>query len=181
VFAVNERDEPIRPGEVGELYVRGPSVTPGYWGDPEKTSRAVVSNRFQPHVAERVYRTGDIVTVDADGVYWFQGRRDSMIKSRGYRIELGDIEAAVYDHPAVLEAAVIPIPDEEIGNRIKVFVVGHPGAQISSSELQSHCTARIPRYMIPEIVEFCDLLPKTSTGKIDRTVLANSWIRKEEP
>jgi amino acid adenylation domain-containing protein len=181
VFAVNERDEPIKPGEVGELYVRGPSVTPGYWGDPEKTSRAVVPNRFQPHVAERVYRTGDIVTVDADGVYWFQGRRDSMIKSRGYRIELGDIEAAVYDHPAVLEAAVIPIPDEEIGNRIKVFVVRHPGAQVSSSELQSHCTARIPRYMIPEIVEFCALLPKTSTGKIDRTVLANSWIRKEEP
>jgi amino acid adenylation domain-containing protein len=181
VFAVNERDEPIKPGEVGELYVRGPSVTPGYWGDPEKTDRAVVPNRFQPHVAERVYRTGDIVSVDAEGVYWFQGRRDSMIKSRGYRIELGDIETAVYDHPAVLEAAVVPVPDEEIGNRIKVYVVRHPGAQLSSSELQSHCTARIPRYMIPEIVEFCDRLPKTSTGKIDRTVLAASWIRKEEP
>lgn len=171
VFAVNDHGEPIAPGQVGELYVRGPAVTPGYWGDADKTARAVLGNRFQPHFGERVYRTGDLVTVDADGVYWFQGRRDSMIKSRGYRIELGEIEAAVHAHPAVLEAAAVPIPDEEIGNRIKAFVVLNPGAQLSAPELQRHCATRVPNYMVPEMIQFCERLPRTSTGKVDRTLL----------
>src|SRR5579872_24244 len=174
VFAVNDRGELAKPGEVGELYVRGPSLTAGYWGDPEKTRKALVPNRFQPHYQENIYKTGDLVTLGEDGNYAFLGRRDNMIKSRGYRIELGEIEAALLSHTAVREAVALPMPDQEIGNRIKAVVVPNAASSLTAGELQFHCASRIPNYMIPEIIEFCEVLPKTSTGKIDRVRLAQT-------
>ncbi|HEV2175789.1 MAG TPA: amino acid adenylation domain-containing protein [Terriglobia bacterium] len=172
VFAVNDRDERVTtPGETGELYVRGPAVTPGYWGDAEKTAKMVVPNRFQPHFDEKAYRTGDLVTLREDGDYDFIGRRDNQIKSRGYRIELGEIEAAILSHPGVREAAAIALPDDEVGNRIKAVVAPHNGDPITALDLQQHCASRVPRYMIPELVELRESLPKTSTGKIDRVRL----------
>jgi len=174
VFAVDEHDQIIPPGQTGELYVRGPSVTCGYWGDLEKTHQMVVPNRFQPQYEEKMYRTGDLVTLRADGDYDFIGRRDSQIKSRGYRIELGEIEAALLSHPGVKEAAVVAIPAEEVGNRIKAIVAPHKGVALTGVVLQQHCAQRIPKYMIPEIIEFRETLPKTSTGKLDRVQLATN-------
>jgi amino acid adenylation domain-containing protein len=174
VFAVDEHDRFIGKGEVGELYVRGPCVTPGYWADAEKTAKMVVPNRFQPHYDEKMYRTGDLVTPDDEGGYLFLGRRDNQIKSRGYRIELGEIEAALLSHSSVKEAAAIAIPDEEVGNRIKAFVSLQNGDALNAAQLQLHCATRIPKYMIPEIIEFREVLPKTSTGKIDRVDLAKA-------
>jgi acyl-coenzyme A synthetase/AMP-(fatty) acid ligase len=159
-------------GEEGELYVRGPGVTNGYWADAEKTAKMVVPNHFQHHFEEKMYRTGDIVTVGDDGNYYFQGRRDSMIKSRGYRIELGEIESALLSHPGVREAAVLAVPDEIIGNRIRAVVSLHIAGSLSVIELQSYCASRVPKYMIPEVIDLCEELPKTSTGKIDRVRLA---------
>jgi amino acid adenylation domain-containing protein len=175
VFAVNDQDQVItKPGETGELYVRGPSVTYGYWADAEKTKKMVVPNRFQGNFNENMYRTGDLVTLAEDGNYYFQGRRDSQIKSRGYRIELGDIESALLSHPGVREAAAIAIPDELVGNRIKAVVAAHETQKLKIAELQQFCGTLIPKYMIPELIEFCDSLPKTSTGKIDRVRLAQA-------
>jgi amino acid adenylation domain-containing protein len=172
VFAVNEDGKLISPGETGELCVRGPSVTKGYWADREKTQRAVVRNPFQAHFSEDIYRTGDVVMLDEHGTYWYVGRRDSMIKSRGYRIELGEIETALYAHTAVKEAAVVAMPDQEIGNRIKAFVCTLQPGMLTKFDLQTHCASRIPKYMVPESIEFCEELPKTSTGKVDRKRLA---------
>ncbi len=93
-----------------------------------------------------------------------------MIKSRGYRIELGEIESALYAHPAVVECAVIAIPDPLVTNRIKAYVVGRD--TLSEGELVRFCGERIPNYMIPEQIEFMHALPKTSTGKIDRQALS---------
>jgi len=172
VFAVDDQDRVVtEPGGEGELYVRGPSVTPGYWGDPEKTHKMVVPNRFQPHFEEKVYRTGDLVRLRADGGYDFFGRRDSQIKSRGYRIELGEIEAVLLAHAGVREAAVIAIPDEEVGARLRGFVCPNNGAGLTITELTEHCASKLPQYMIPERIELCESLPKTSTGKIDRVRL----------
>jgi len=177
VFAVNDRDEIVTaPGETGELYVRGPSVTYGYWADLEKTAKMVVANRFQANFKENMYRTGDLVCLAEDGNYYFLGRRDSMIKSRGYRIELGEIESALLSHPGVKEAAALAIPDEIIGNRIKAVISLHDSRHLKSVELQTHCAAKIPKYMIPEIIDFMDDLPKTSTGKIDRVRLAQTSL-----
>jgi acyl-coenzyme A synthetase/AMP-(fatty) acid ligase len=133
----------------------------------------VVPNHFQEHFEEKMYRTGDIVTVGEDGNYYFQGRRDSQIKSRGYRIELGEIESALLSHPDVREAAVLAVPDEVIGNRIRAVVALHVPRSKSVLELQQYCASRVPKYMIPEIIDMFDELPKTSTGKIDRVRLAS--------
>jgi amino acid adenylation domain-containing protein len=172
VFAVDEQGQIIQTGQTGELYVRGPSVTCGYWGDREKTRQMIVPNGFQPDYEERIYRTGDLVTLRADGDYDFIGRRDSQIKSRGYRIELGEIEAALLCHPGVKEAAAVALSDEKVGNRIKAIVAPHSGVALTAGELKQHCAQRVPNYMIPELIEFRETLPKTSTGKLDRVLLA---------
>jgi amino acid adenylation domain-containing protein len=177
VFAVSDQDEIVtKAGDGGELCVRGPAVTYGYWADKEKTAKMVVPNRFQPNFNENMYRTGDLVTLAEDGNYYFQGRRDSQIKSRGYRIELGEIESALLSHPGVREAAVIAIPDELVGNRIKAVVAAHETQELKIVELQQFCGTRIPKYMIPEQIEFCESLPKTSTGKIDRMRLTQGSL-----
>lgn len=176
VFVVGEQREPVSAGEAGELLVRGPSLMKGYWGMAEKTQLVLVP---QPaHGAgERVYRTGDLVQQDPDGNYLFLGRRDSMIKSRGYRIELGEIESALYSHPSVQEVAAVPIPDELLGNIIKAVVVLREGCEATSQHLKAFCSERIPKYMTPAEIEFRPSLPKTSTGKVDKTLLRQELDR----
>jgi amino acid adenylation domain-containing protein len=176
VFAVDDYERLVSdPGQEGELWVRGPCVAQGYWGDPEKTAAKFVRNPFQPAFHEVAYRTGDIVVLDEDRMNWrYVGRRDHMVKSRGYRVELGEIEAVLYTHPGVKEAAVIAIPDELIGNRLKAFVVPveHNGPTVK--ELRAYCSMRLPGYMVPESVDFRAELPKTSTGKVNRPLLAGN-------
>lgn len=174
VFAVDDRGQLVsKPGQEGELWVRGSCVAQGYWGDPEKTAKGFVHNTYQPNYNEVAYRTGDIVVLDEDGINWrYIGRRDHMIKSRGYRIELGEIESVLYSHQNVKEAAVVAIPDDLIGNRIKAFVVAMDKNGLTAKDLEDHCRQRLTRYMMPESIEFRDALPKTSTGKINRPVLA---------
>jgi acyl-coenzyme A synthetase/AMP-(fatty) acid ligase len=172
VLALAADGRRVGPGGTGELYVRGPSVTPGYWGDADKTRRALVPNPLQPWLDERLYRTGDLVSPDEDGEYLFLGRRDSQVKSRGYRIELGEIEAALHAHPAVVEAAVIAVPDEDIGSRLRAFVALEPGQALTPGDLQAHCASLVPRYMVPESIALRPSLPQTSTGKTDRARLA---------
>jgi acyl-coenzyme A synthetase/AMP-(fatty) acid ligase len=168
VFAVDDQGRPVASGEVGELLVRGATVMCGYWNDPERTTRSLVP---APHAgpSDRAYRTGDLVRERPDGHFQFLGRRDNQIKSRGYRIELGEIETALQAHPAVVECAVVAIPDETISNRIHAVVAAREG--IDHADLARFCATRIPEYMIPETFDLRDSLPKTSTGKIDRQVL----------
>jgi amino acid adenylation domain-containing protein len=160
------------PGREGELCARGPTVAQGYWADPERTERGFVRNPFQPAYVERVYRTGDIVSLRRDGNLLFLGRRDRMVKSRGYRIELDEIESVIYQHPQVKEAAVIAVPDEQIGSRIHAFLACSDAEADPIAAVREHCGARLPRYMLPESFELLPELPKTSTGKVDRTALS---------
>ncbi len=171
VFAVDDGGNLIQPGEVGELLVRGPSVMLGYWGLPERTAQALTTNPLQPAYQEAVYRTGDFVRLRQDGNYDFVGRRDNMVKSRGYRIELGEIEQRLYQHVGVREAVVLAVPDDEIGARLKAIVVPHQDRNITKQDLEAFCIAHLPRYMVPELFEFRNDLPRTSTGKTDRTAL----------
>lgn len=172
ILVLNEQNSPVAPGEVGELCVRGPGLMAGYWGLPERTAQSLVAYTRFPHLGpEPLYRTGDLVREEADGNYTFLGRRDNQIKSRGYRIELGEIESALYSHPDIEEAAVIPIPDDEIGNQIKAFVVFRNGKKPEGNALAAFCAERLPRYMVPHHFELAAALPKTSTGKVDKTQL----------
>lgn len=108
---------------------------------------------------------------EVDGTYTYLGRRDNQIKSRGYRIELGEIETVLYSHPDIEEATVIPVPDDEIGNQIKAFVVLRNGQVVRHNALEAFCAARLPQYMVPHQVELREALPKTSTGKVDKVRL----------
>lgn len=167
VFALNEHGERVGVGAEGLLYVRGTCVMKGYWGLPQKTAESLSHWRDASGHSEALYRTGDVVVLGEDGNYRFLGRRDHMVKSRGYRIELGEVEAALYSHSGVQEAVVLPIPDEQIGHRLRGMVVTSK-KELAASELARHCAERLPKYMIPEVIELRDNLPKTSTGKIDR-------------
>lgn len=175
VFAVTSEGRRVSvPGEVGELYARGPSLMRGYWGQPGKTRQVLVANPFQHDYDEPVYRTGDLVTVDADGNYVFIGRADGMVKTRGYRVELGEVEAILYELPAIREAVVLPVPDELFGSRLRAVIsVNGPGS-VTRAEVLEHCRRRLPGYMVPDLVEFCEALPRTSTGKVDRTLLTQA-------
>ena len=169
VFAVRDDGQLAASGEVGELYVRGPTVMRGYWGDADKTARALVQDRLGGSPDSPLYRTGDLVTQDGSGHFQFLGRRDAQIKSRGYRIELGEIESALYAHPAVDECAVVAVADPLVTNRIKAYVTARE--PVEPADLLGFCRSRIPAYMVPESVELRPALPKTSTGKIDRRAL----------
>jgi amino acid adenylation domain-containing protein len=173
VFAVTAEGHRVsKPGEEGELYVRGPSLMRGYWGQPAKTREVLVRHPFGAEQDELVYRTGDLVTLKPDGNYGYLGRRDSMVKIRGYRVELGEVESALYRHPAVREAAVLPVADELLGSRLRAVITPAVGADLAREDVLGHCRKLLPGYMVPDLVEFRDELPRTSTGKVDRAGLA---------
>jgi amino acid adenylation domain-containing protein len=171
VFAVKDDGELTRPGETGELFSRGPTTMLGYWGQKERTQSAVVQNPLHNAYSDPVYRTGDIVSLQTNGNFVFVGRRDQMVKSRGYRIEIGDVEHALYEHDDVSEAAVVAIPDEEVGARLFAAVKIRDGVSVTESALVSFCRKRLPHYMVPEAIRVLSELPQTSTGKIDRVTL----------
>jgi amino acid adenylation domain-containing protein len=157
------------PGREGLLHVRGSTVMQGYFGQPEATAAAFLPSPVARGREELLYCTGDWVTIDEQGDFVYLGRRDHMVKTRGYRVELGEIEAALYAHPAVREAAAVAVPDDLLGNRIHAFVVGD---DVTAQELRTHCSRVLPRYMVPEEVELIAELPRTTTDKIDRPRLA---------
>ena len=173
VFAVTSEGHRVSgPGEQGELYVRGPSLMQGYWGQAAKTSEALVQNPFRTEYDEFVYRTGDLVTLEPSGNYVFLGRTDSMAKIRGYRVELGEVEATRYRHPAIQEAAVLPVPDDLLGSRLRAVVTADGDSNLTRENVLDHCRRWLPAYMVPDIVEFREEMPRTSTGKVDRAGLA---------
>ena len=175
VFAVTSDGRLVgAPDEEGELYVRGPAVMRGYWNQPEKTAEVLVPHPFRGEYGELVYRTGDLVTLGPDGTYSYVGRRDSMVKIRGYRVELGEVETALYRHPAVREAAVLAVSDELFGSRLRAIVAVDETAGLTREAVLEHCRQWLPAYMVPDVVEFQAVLPRTSTGKVDRAGLARA-------
>jgi acyl-coenzyme A synthetase/AMP-(fatty) acid ligase len=158
----------VTTGEEGLLYARGSTVMQGYYGRPEASAACFISNPFAAGREEKLYCTGDWVTLDGKGDYLFVGRKDHMIKTRGYRVELGEIEAVMVAHPAVEEAVVLPIPDEAIGNTIHAVVTLADKKALDVARLKQHCAEKLPAYMVPEKVDFRDSLPRTDNGKIDR-------------
>ena len=158
VWAVKEGGSPVVPLESGELVVSGPTVMLGYWG--------------QPAQEQRPYFTGDLVRLEASGVYTYLGRRDHMRKVRGHRVEPGEIEAVLAAHPAIHEVAVI-VSGEAMEARLVACVVCKREPRPSLLQLKKLCAEHLPRYMIIDAVRFFSALPRTRNGKIDRLKLAH--------
>jgi amino acid adenylation domain-containing protein len=163
-IVVDEHGNRVSAGQEGEFCISGPGVTQGYWNLPERTAQAFLLDSS----GKGWYKTGDIVVQAADGDYVYVGRRDRMIKKRGYRVELGEIEAGLYRHPAVKEAAVVALTDEEHGVRVKAFLSCKESEKRPSLiDLKRFCAENLPIYMVPDLFSVQDVLPKTSTDKID--------------
>ncbi len=148
----------LEPGSVGRLAVRGPTGC-----------RYLDDERQSVYVRDGWNLTGDAFSMDADGYFWFQARTDDMIISSGYNISGFEVEAALLEHPAVAECAVVAAPDVERGHVVMAYVVA--GESVSVGELQDHVKAQIAPYKYPRRIEFVDALPRTPTGKVQRNVL----------
>lgn len=168
-LVVDPDGQPVAKGGEGELVIRGDNLLDGYWNLPERTAEA-----FLPAAGERWYRTGDLVVEEPDGNLRYVGRRDRMVKRRGYRVELGEIEACLYRHPDVLEAAVVAKPDPSAGVRIEAHLATREGKRVGLVAVKQFCSQHLPVYMVPDAVRSHEKLPKTSTDKIDYQRLAQS-------
>jgi benzoate-CoA ligase family protein len=157
---LDEHDQPVGEGEVGNLHVKGDSSLAYYWHQHEKTKRAVKGEWFF---------TGDRYRVDENGDYVYEGRADDMIKIGGLWASPIEIENVLVEHPRVLEAAAVGV-EADYTIRVKAFVIcrGDPGDDVLVAELQEWCKNRMRRYEYPHFIEFVDDLPKTPTGKIQR-------------
>jgi acyl-CoA synthetase (AMP-forming)/AMP-acid ligase II len=174
ILVVNEKGERCASGEIGELVHRGPTVSMGYWGQPELTAKVLRAHPFNPPElgdSEKVCYSGDLVKMDEEGFLYFVGRRDNMIKCSGYRVSPTEVEEILFQSGKLREAAVIGIPDPVLGQAIKAYVVPRDGECIDPEALQLFCAERMPRYMVPKFVQVMDTLPKTPSRKIDYPAL----------
>ena len=174
ILVVDEQGQRCEPGQVGELVHHGPTVSLGYWGQPELTRRVLRPHPFPPEglvEIPRVVYSGDLVRMDEDGFLFFVGRRDNQIKCSGFRISPTEVEEVLCQSGSLREAAVIGVPDDLLGQRIKAFVTPRDDAPLDADELLAFCSAEMPRHMVPREVEVIAELPKTSSGKVDYPAL----------
>jgi len=178
LLALDDTLQPVSPGQVGDLYIRGVGLSPGYWRDPEKTQAAFLRNPFSANPADRIYKTGDLARIGDDGLVYFLGRADSQIKSRGYRIELGEIEAHLNALTILKESAVVAIRTDGFeGATICCAYVPAPDADLTPVILRQQMALRLPPYMLPSRWMVLDHLPKNPSGKIDRRQLKEDFLR----
>jgi acyl-CoA synthetase (AMP-forming)/AMP-acid ligase II len=174
ILVINEAGKLCGPDEVGELVHRGPTVSLGYWGQPELTDRVLRPHPFLPpeiRSDEKVCYSGDLVKMDEDGFLYFVGRRDTLIKSSGFRISPTEVEEILFQSGKLREAAVIGLPNEVLGQSIKAFVVPADGQSPTPEDLLEFCATKMPNYMVPRAIEIVTALPKTPSGKVDYPTL----------
>jgi acyl-CoA synthetase (AMP-forming)/AMP-acid ligase II len=152
-------DAPVEPGAAGEIMLRGPKVVSGYWKNPEATAAAFTEDGW--------FRTGDIGHLDKDGYLYIDDRKKDMIVSGGENVASSEVERVLYEHEAVLEAAVVAMPDARWGEVPRAFVVRKPGQDgLTAEALIAHCRARLAGFKTPKEIVFLDVLPRTPSGKV---------------
>ena len=154
--------QPLPPGQVGELVVKGPNVMKCYYNNPEATAETIVNGWL---------RTGDVGMQDEEGYFLIVDRVKDMVNSAGLKIWPREVEEVLYEHVAVAECAVIGVPDALYGESVMACVVLREGAEVTPEELIGLCKAKLASYKAPKIVEFMDCLPKNPSGKILKTEL----------
>jgi acyl-CoA synthetase (AMP-forming)/AMP-acid ligase II len=172
---ISIRDEDggkIDRGGTGELHVRSPQLFGGYWREPGKTAAAL---------RDGWYRTGDLCVDDGDGTYRLVGRATEMIISGGFNVMPREVEQVLAGHPAVLDVAVVAVPDRTWGDLVGAVVVLRPGAGVTADELADHCRQRLASFKKPRLVCFVGALPLTRAGKVDRTALTALLLDVEAP
>jgi len=169
VYIIDDRGARVGPGVVGELVVRGSNVMKGYWELPDETSRVLKPG---PLPGEMVLHTGDLFRTDDEGYLYFVGRKDDIIKTRGEKVSPREVEEVLHRLDGVAEAAVVGVPHEVLGQAIKAVIRLHPGVVLTRHDVMRHCAANLEDFMVPQVVEFRDVLPQTTTGKISKRELS---------
>ncbi len=162
VRVVNEEGEDVAPGDIGELIIAGDNIMEGYWEMPEETAKALKGGYLH---------TGDLASRDEEGYYYITGRKKDIIFTAGKEVLSPEIENVISLHPAVSEMAVIGVPDEKLGELVKVFIVLKRGKRATEQEIIEWCARRLEDYKVPKMVSFIDSLPKTASGKVQKTAL----------
>jgi acyl-CoA synthetase (AMP-forming)/AMP-acid ligase II len=157
--------------EVGEVVIRGPMVTKGYWNDEKATASTIVDGWL---------RTGDAAYFDEDGYLYIYDRVKEMIVSGGENVYPAEVENALFHHSDVADVAVIGVPDEKWGEAVKALVVLKPGASLSIAALIDHARAHIGGYKIPKSIEFVAHIPRNAAGKILRKELREPYWKNQE-
>ena len=155
---------PAGEGEEGEIFVRGTSVTLGYYNDPERTAKSFIQNPLNDHFPEIIYRTGDMAKRNERGELIFLSRKDDQIKHMGHRIELGEIEAVALLSEGIMQVCCVFKKEK---NKIFLYYTGNA----EEAEIKAELKGRLPRYMQPHKVIRLDEMPYTPNGKIDRNEL----------
>ncbi|MBW1917111.1 MAG: long-chain fatty acid--CoA ligase [Deltaproteobacteria bacterium] len=161
----------LGPEEVGELIIRGPQVMKGYWQNPAETALVLRDGWLY---------TGDLATMDAEGYFYIVDRKKDVIIAGGYKIYPREVEEVLYQHPRVLDAVVIGVPDPYRGETVKAFVVPKPGMQLTVEDIQEFCKAQLAAYKVPRIIELRTELPKTMVGKVLRRALKEESLVHED-
>lgn len=169
VIILDEQKNPCPPGVIGEIYIRSPYLTLGYYQEPAKTQEVFLVNPFSQNPEDLIYKTGDLGRLLPDGNLEFIGRKDNQVKIRGQRVELGEIEALLSNQPTVQEVVVLTSSKRDGDNRLVAYLVGNTDLRIS--DLRDDLKKNLPFYMIPESFYQLDKLPLTPNGKIDRQSL----------
>ena len=159
-------------GEVGEVWIRGPQVMPGYWNRDDETAEA-----FGP---DGWFKTGDLAVMDDEGYFRIVGRKKDMILASGYNIYPDEIDQVLSMHPDVLESCTIGVPDPRRGETVKAFIVLHPGRSLTAEEVTAYCRENLASYKIPRLIEFRDELPRSSVLKLLRRALRDEEIGKQD-
>jgi len=178
LLILDEHLRPVADGEIGELYIGGVGLSPGYWRDEEKTRAAFVPDPRSSDPRARIYRTGDLARWDADGLVEFLGRADSQIKHRGYRIELGEIETAINALDAVRECAVVGLETGGFEGTAICCAYAAAVEDLQPAVLRVAIQDRLPSYMLPSRWRVTDRLPKNANGKIDRRAV-KEWFQTD--
>ncbi|RWL48610.1 MAG: AMP-dependent synthetase [Mesorhizobium sp.] len=169
MWIVDDNDQRVEPGTVGQLVIRGATVMKGYWGKPEATARKLKPG---PLPGEQVLYTGDYCRMDEEGYLYFIGRGDEIIKSRGEKVAPKEVENVLVNIPGVKEAAVVGVPDELLGQAVKAFVVIEQGRIVGERQLQMECQRQLENFMVPKSIVIVPSLPRTDTGKLKKVALS---------
>jgi long-chain acyl-CoA synthetase len=168
---VDEGIHDVKPGEPGEIIMKGPLIMQGYWNNPEETSN---------QLRDGWLHTGDIAQVDEDGYIFIVDRKKDMIIAGGFNIYPREIDEVLFQHPKVMEAVSVGIPDEYRGETVKAFVILNPGETATGQEIIDFCKEKLAAYKVPKDVEFRESLPKSAVGKILRKVLRDEERAKKK-
>jgi acyl-CoA synthetase (AMP-forming)/AMP-acid ligase II len=177
IYLLDHALNPAPVGVPGELYIGGHGLSAGYLNREELTAERFIRDHFSAEPDQHLYRTGDMARYLPDGRIELLGRIDQQIKVRGHRIEPGEIEAVMQKHPAIRQAAVVAVENNDGNKRLVAYLVFSPGLSLSAGEVRDFLKARLPKYMIPAAFVALGSMPMTPNGKVDR----NRLSRRPEP